>query len=115
VRYTNLSTAYADVIVASVGGHTHSDEFQVFHTPSGAPAGVYYIAPSVTTFTGHNPAFRVYEVDAGSMTVQDYTQHFMNLTRANAEGAITWETLYSARAAYGLPDMSAASWDKVRR
>jgi sphingomyelin phosphodiesterase len=64
--YANLSARYADVIAAHMGGHIHSDAYEVFSDSSARPLGVFYIAPSVTTFTNHNPSFRVYEYDAAA-------------------------------------------------
>lgn len=112
--YTNLSVRFAKTIVGHFGGHIHSDAFEVFSDPStGAAAGTYYCAPSVTTFTNHNPSFRIYEADAATFTLRNFQQYHMNLTRANLEGAITWELFYDAAQVWGIQDISPASWQKV--
>lgn len=44
-------------------GHTHYDEFEVFHDATGRPCGVAYISPSQTPWYDLNPAYRVYYID----------------------------------------------------
>ena len=55
---------YANTIAAQFFGHTHFDHFELYYDPeSKKPISVGYISPSVTTFTGLNPGYRVYTVD----------------------------------------------------
>jgi sphingomyelin phosphodiesterase len=46
-------------------GHTHNDEFIVFydHETKSRPTNIGFVTPSVTTYTGMNPAFSIYTVD----------------------------------------------------
>ena len=40
-------------------------------------------------------------------------QFYLNLTEANARGVLNWTLEYDAKAAYGMPDLSPASWNDV--
>lgn len=48
-------------------GHTHSDNFYMVYTDpkdaSSRPTSVVYAAPSATTYSEYNPAYRIYSVD----------------------------------------------------
>jgi sphingomyelin phosphodiesterase len=83
-------------------------------TQDALPVGVVYIAPSVTTFWNVNPSFRVYEADAQSWELLNFEQYHMNMTRANADGAITWELFYDALSLWQIGDLSPQSWQLVR-
>lgn len=112
-RLRTLVTRYNRTIVLMAFAHTHQDEFEVIRATLKGPAvGVAFIAPSATPFTDHNPAFRVFYLDAATFELLDYDQFFMNLTAANAapHAPPTWALEYSAMAAYNLPDMRPASW-----
>ncbi|CAN7988626.1 unnamed protein product, partial [Ixodes hexagonus] len=66
-------------------GHTHYDEFTVFYESEdrSRPFAVAYIAPSATTYSYLNPAYRIYDVDANtrvSMAVTGHETYYMNLT-----------------------------------
>ena len=59
---------------------------------------VAYLAPSVTTYTYNNPAYRIYELQ-NDTTFQLFNHHsyFFNLTSANSENNATWQYLYGAK------------------
>ena len=62
---------------------------------------VAYLGPSVTTYTGRNPAYRIYEMDGvhNNTTFQliDHHNYFLNLTTANSENNTIWQYLYGAK------------------
>lgn len=114
-RYQQLAQQYADVIAVQLSGHIHEDSFEVVRDVTDkTPVGVVYIAPSLTTFWNVNPSFRVYEMAADTWNVVSLSQYHMNMTRANAEGHITWERFYDAATLWGIPDLTPASWQLVR-
>jgi len=79
------------------------------------PTSVIYVAPSVTTLTNHNPAFRIYEYNS-QFELLNYHQFIANLTLANQINRPTWFLEYSAVEEYKLKDMSPSSWlDLVNR
>ena len=62
------SFRYESTIAAQFFGHTHHDSVELFFDPATnsskrRPTNVAYVALSVTTYTGLNPAYRVYTVD----------------------------------------------------
>jgi hypothetical protein len=73
---------------------------------------VLYSAPSVTEgYPPSNPGLRYYDLQEGSLAVLEATTLWLNLTQANAEWAPRWQLEYAAREAYGMQDLSAASWE----
>ena len=49
----------------------------------GGVYGVAMVAPSVTPYPTVNPSFRVFTMDASSLTLTGYQQYTLNLTMAN--------------------------------
>lgn len=58
---------FKDTIKAQFFGHVHVDSFKMFYEdmndPNSKPTNVLFLAPSVTTFTNFNPAYRLYKID----------------------------------------------------
>ena len=77
---------------------------------SNGPTGTMLIAPSITPQGQNNPSVRVFTYDTNSYELLDYVNYAANLTRANIEGKVTFERLYSAKADLGVRDMSTQSW-----
>ena len=115
----------SDVIAGQFFAHQHSDSFKLFYGVNddgkgsgviGVPAGVMYLAPSVTPWkttlngvSANNPSIRLYEYDATTGAVVNIQQYYMNLTEANVDGTAKWELEYSATAAYGLHNVNSSS------
>jgi len=62
---TFFVSRFSSTITGQFFGHSHTDSFEIFYDISHLrkPLSVAYVAPSVTTFIGMNPAYRVYTVD----------------------------------------------------
>ena len=93
-------------------GHTHTDEFHVNRgVYSGNPTKIQWIIPSVTTYSFHNPSFRVYTADEDTKLVVNFDQYRLNLTKANfyPNTPPTWDLAYSFKEFYGVPDLSPQS------
>ena len=110
-------------------GHTHSDEYQLFFNNDQlnlakstkeltelTPVNVAYLAPSLTTFVGSNPGYRIYEIDSTTYEVVNYHNYFLDLPRANrfskddpTYGA-EFEYSYNPIEHYNLKDLTAQSW-----
>jgi len=57
-----------------------------------------FIGPSLTTESGGNPSFRVYEIDNDSNVVLDYKQYRLDMDKANKLGShakLEWDVAYS--------------------
>uniref|UniRef100_A0A2C9JLN6 Sphingomyelin phosphodiesterase n=1 Tax=Biomphalaria glabrata TaxID=6526 RepID=A0A2C9JLN6_BIOGL len=102
-NYYNIISRYQNSIAGQFFGHTHFDSFSVFYDIETLkiPISVAYVAPSVTPYTDLNMGYRIYTVDGNyqgsSFQVLDHETYFMNLSRANEEGKMTWEFEYSAK------------------
>lgn len=109
-RYNALIDRFSYLIKGQFFGHTHYDEFRLVHEyfNSSNIAGLIFTAPSVTTYSNRFPSFRVYSVNASSNSLQDYTQYFLNLTKANMNPSEnpTWEVQYVATKDFKIKDLN---------
>jgi len=120
-NYLKIIDRYKNIILGDFAGHTHDDVFTVSYMVNGTtntsssvrPVMSTFFAGSCTPYSNENPGFRVLEIDSVTKALIDYTEYYVNLTRANLDGAPTWQMLYKARSAYGLADMSPTSWHKL--
>ncbi|CAD5234383.1 unnamed protein product [Bursaphelenchus xylophilus] len=120
-NYYRIVNRFEYTIRAQFFGHVHTDSFTVFYENMNnfhsRPTNVLYSAPSVTTFESVNPAYRIYEVDGNyehsTYEILDYKTYFLNLSRPQPYPNPEWELLYSAKAEYNLPDLSASSWSTL--
>ncbi len=97
-RYVAITDRFSHIIRGQFYGHTHNDEFKImreyFHRDK--ISGVVQLAPSLTTFVGQNPSFRILEVDSDTKIIKDYYQYRFNLNEANKGGQPKWEVAYKA-------------------
>lgn len=103
---TRLLREYKDVVLSGWFGHTHRDELRLMSRDSDLP--VLYTIPSMMP-DGHDPMVRVVQLDDQGNTL-DYHQYSLSLQRLLDTNTANWTRQYSAKAAYGLKDMTAASW-----
>jgi sphingomyelin phosphodiesterase len=107
----NLTRAYSDTIVGQFYGHTHADQFTLYYAEDGVtPVGMTYIAPSLLP-SNHLPAMTLFDHDGDTIT--DKRVFYVNMTELNKEHSATFVQLYSAKESYGLPDLSAKSWNDL--
>eukprot|EP00040_Diaphanoeca_grandis_P024903 m.137514 g.137514 ORF g.137514 m.137514 type:complete len:489 (-) comp29924_c0_seq2:67-1533(-) len=120
-RYEELVLQYAHVIAGQFFAHEHSDAFRLFYDPvTNESTSVMWLAPSVTPWkssfaniTPHNPSVRLFKYDRATGEVLDYIQYYTDLNQNIVEGTYDWKQLYSAKAAYGMKDLSAKSWSQL--
>ncbi|KAM5179854.1 LOW QUALITY PROTEIN: sphingomyelin phosphodiesterase [Mantella aurantiaca] len=119
-NYYRIVNRYEGTITGQFFGHTHLDEFEIFYDEEtlSRPLSVAYIAPSVTTFIGLNPGYRVYLIDGGypksSHFVLDHETYILNLTEANKkQKEPQWTRLYSALDAFGMKSAYPSDWDNL--
>ena len=67
-NYGRIIERFENTIRAQFFGHTHNDQFIVFYDSqtNSRPLNVGFVTPSVTTYTGMNPAYVIYTVDGPS-------------------------------------------------
>ena len=66
IQFYKIVNRYQTTIRAQFYGHTHWDHLRLFYEdfdPLKKATNVAYVTPSVTTWVGMDPAFRVYEID----------------------------------------------------
>ena len=108
--YDALVDRFQYTIRGQFFGHTHTDSFQLLTSVNSAtqPTGAQFIAPSFTTYSRHNPSFRVFHIDADTMIPVDYDQYRLNLAYWNQypnATQIEWDLAYSFVEEYGLANM----------
>uniref|UniRef100_A0A0N5AMZ5 Sphingomyelin phosphodiesterase n=1 Tax=Syphacia muris TaxID=451379 RepID=A0A0N5AMZ5_9BILA len=117
-NYYRVVNRFSKTITAQFFGHIHVDSFSVFYEnmndDTSEPTNFLFSAPSVSTYAGLNPAYRIYEVVAGNQfEVFDYSTYFLNLSLADGKKDLQWEFLYSAKETYGLQEISAKSMNSL--
>ena len=118
-EYSRIVNRFQHTVKAQFHGHTHDDWFLVYHNETGAPSTTAFVAPSVTTYTDHNPEYRVYTI-AGDPSlssygyVADHQTWSMDLSLlAGEESVPEWRQLYTAQEDLGLQGIGPQDWMKV--
>ena len=104
---------YADVVVAFIAGHEHSDAFRVVYGDDGTPAVPVFLTPALTPWNatniqplidGNNPSARCYEYDDSTGAVVDYAQYYVKLAAVAPDAPeLDWELEYRASDVFGGP------------
>ncbi|KAK9875097.1 hypothetical protein WA026_005892 [Henosepilachna vigintioctopunctata] len=109
-RYLKLVRRYADIIVGQFFGHLHSDTFRVIYNEHGRPASWAMLAPAVTpkrTAAGpNNPGLRLYKFNQNTGQILDYTQYYLDLTKANLENEAKWSVEYNFSTYYMINNIT---------
>ncbi|GAM22636.1 hypothetical protein SAMD00019534_058110, partial [Acytostelium subglobosum LB1] len=110
--YEAIFERFSEVIVGQFYGHTHFDQLVVFTETAthSMPTGTNYVAPSMTTYVGHDPAIRLYEFNYDTKQITNWYQYRTNITEANITGNLTMSLAYTPLELYQMPDLSNESW-----
>jgi len=125
--FTDLLSHYPGVVVNSLYGHMHQDVFGVVAPVTNpnnllVPAMVIpgitprasAIHPTYGDLPGKNPGIRVYTYDSTGLL--DYTQYYADIEQANQlQRPLEWIPDYSFQKEYGLPDLSAKSFNTLAK
>jgi hypothetical protein len=106
--YTSMTERYSDLIKLHAYGHYHSDLFTMVLAEDTTPVGTILVSPSLVP--SHNPTMRLFSYDNETGEILNYEQYYVDLD-TTYYGAVKWLTEYDPISAYGLPDMSPASWN----
>ncbi|XP_050298661.1 sphingomyelin phosphodiesterase-like isoform X2 [Anthonomus grandis grandis] len=119
-NFYDIINRYKDTIVGLFYGHSHADEFEVFYETEeySEAIAVAYLAPSVTSYTFNNPAYRIYYIDGdydgSTREVLDHETWTFDLEKANRPGnRPEWYKLYSAKDTYQMSSLRPAEWNKL--
>lgn len=115
-NYYKIVNRYQSTVTAQFFGHTHADEFEIFYDEKTRkiPTNIAFIGPSVTTYQGHNPGYRIYDIDGdyanSSRVVLNHETYILDLDEAN-KGNLQWKLEYSAKEAYDMPSLLPKDWN----
>jgi sphingomyelin phosphodiesterase len=112
-RYRALLERYQHIIVGHFFGHGHEETFNVVtDTKNQSFINVLHQPGSLTTYSGHNPQFRMLDIDYETgLPVKSY-KHFFNITGADM-GDPKWELQYEYTEEYEMVDFSPESFHNL--
>jgi len=121
-NYYKMINRYENTVRGQFFGHTHSDSFTLFFENANHTAratNVMYVAPSITTYSNHNPAYRIYEIDGNrpdsSYSVLNHLTYYLDIVEANKQPQVTppWILEYSARETYSMSSLFPEDWNNL--
>lgn len=97
--YKKIVGAYAAVVKAQMFGHVHSVEFRVPSVSLDADGTGFELVPlfvsgSISPLFGNNPSFMVWDYDADTYDVLDYTVYGTNISEVDQK--LDWQPLFTA-------------------
>lgn len=97
---------YPGVIVMSMAGHTHMDEYRIM-----LPGYALEIAPGISPVFANDPAYKRFALDLNTFVPGDYdaVRYSLGLARPPSQ----FENYYTFTQAYGAPDYSIGSLEKL--
>lgn len=77
MRFNALTDRYSYIIRGQFYGHTHSDHVGFFPSINNNSnlVNTFLIAPSLTTYSGKHPEYRIMTIDYDTLQVVDYEQY----------------------------------------
>lgn len=103
-RYKAIVGRYPDVVKAQLFGHVHSIEFRVpvpalEQGKSGRDDESFKLVPlfvtgSISPLFGNNPSFMVWDIDAETYELLDFTVYGSNIS--DSEPVLDWQELFRA-------------------
>ena len=116
-RRTNVLIDRFEYTIAGLFfGHLHTDEWLVNRGVfSNLPTRVQWISPSLTTWKGHNPAFRIFTADSNTKEIVDFDQYRLNLAQANLYPNFppVFAKSYTFSKYYGIKDLKTETIFKL--
>lgn len=98
-RYKSIVGEFADVVKGQFFGHVHSVEFRVAPTTTTDAATGFELVPlfvsgSISPLFGNNPSFMVWDYNATTYEVLDFTVYGTNISEADQK--LDWKPLFKA-------------------
>lgn len=114
-QFLRIVQRFNSTITGQFYGHTHFDQFNMFYSEDrSTPVGVAFIAPSATSYTYVNPAYKLYTYRSEGVLYNSTTRSF-DLAMANSKGSINWQAEYDVLGAFGIDDLSPSSMDYLSK
>ncbi|KAF4325502.1 hypothetical protein G195_000874, partial [Phytophthora kernoviae 00238/432] len=109
--YKSIVSEYADIIKAQFFAHVHSIEFRVplpaeqhaQEETEGADLVPLFISAAISPIFNNNPAFMVWDFDATTYEVLDFTVYGTNISSDSQE--LNWRPLFKASTEYGVSSL----------
>jgi sphingomyelin phosphodiesterase len=118
-RYSALVDRFENIIRGQVFGNAQVDKLHITRGPlSGQGTVVQLISPSLSSFKGLNPSYRIYELNAESYVLTNYFQYRLDLVKANSVPGTTFKLIYNFADFYLSKDLSVHGlefWIKTLR
>jgi len=119
-EYSRVISRFEKTITGQFHGHTHYDHFALHYDPENSTraTGMGFISPSVASYTGLSPGYRIYEVDSESFKVVDTETWVLDLPISNAGGEDSdplWYKLYTASEKLELGGWEPQDFDRMVR
>jgi len=121
-NYGQIIERFENTVRAQFFGHTHNDQFVVFYDSAtqSRPLNVGFVTPSVTTYTGMNPAYVIYTVDGpsqeASYRVLNKEVYIFRLSETtNVSERPRYFKLYDARNDLEMDSLFPRDYDLVAR
>jgi len=117
-EYSRIINRFEDTIVGQFHGHTHYDHFVIHYDPKNTsrPTNVGYISPSVATYTGLSPGYRIYVVDKTTFKIVDTETWIQDLPSSNIGGENSdpvWYKLYGAKQDLEMNGLEPSDWENL--
>jgi len=92
-RFLKILSNYPGTVSLSLAGHTHMDDYRIL-----TPSDTLEIIPAIASYSGNNPAFRVFTVSRDTFKPIDYSSMNFDLATNPAQ----FNAYYTFSAAYSL-------------
>lgn len=112
VNFAKIIERFNRTITAMFFGHAHDDRFVVFHGTRG-PTALGILAPSLTTYIAHRPAYRIYTVDSQNGNILDYVTFTIDIESSNRLERLIVEQEYSMKDLFQMPNLTPSSYEQL--
>lgn len=112
IRYAALMEKYANIVKGQFFGHMHEDYFYPIMSffNSSELVNVVHIHPALTTFSGVNPSFRIYEIDKDNYEMRNYHQYRLDVTKQNGTEEATWKIAHNFTSLHEFKNMNPKNY-----
>ena len=105
---------FRDTVIAFLSGHTHYDQVRFLRDEKNEIFMTNFISPSITTYTCHDPSFRIYEFENGKLF--DFKQYAFDINKYNnlarvGDFSFEFELRYSFLERY---ELSSTDYDQIQ-
>ena len=113
-----LLERFQDTIVTFMSGHTHNDQLRFLRDSQKKVYMANYICPSITTYSCHDPSFRIFEYSDDKLI--DFKQYAFDIDLHNAKArtgdfSFEYDLRYSFLEHYGLKSVEKRELENLAK